>query len=214
MTMLAYKFKSNADFSHLLDILVNRRLFLPVYTALNDPMEGVYQFSTSPEDEDNFSAFEGLMNRARIGSLSKDYRRGLLWAHYANGYRGAAIEIEILDNCAEIHDVKYVTKIPNIGNNWSMGLAKVEWIFKRKFTDWKYEREVRIIRAANEDGYFTGFQIKKVIIGHRMPLHQLDIIKWICATQRIAVQGIENAEDGKSVYAVDLQHLTGYCVSN
>ena len=143
--MILYIFKSNSDFSHILDILINKRLFLPNYKILNDPMEGSFSFSLRPEDKSKFTRFEKLLESVRVGSLANNCNHGLLWSHYTNGYRGCAVGLEVNDSTPNIHDVEYVDSLPDIGNNWNLGDPKVQYIFTKKLRGWDYEGEKRII---------------------------------------------------------------------
>ncbi len=41
--MILYKYRSLANFEHVLDIILNQRLYCSTYPELNDPFEGIYR---------------------------------------------------------------------------------------------------------------------------------------------------------------------------
>jgi len=91
--MKAYKFRSNSSLEHALDIILNQRLYCSPWAELNDPMEGRFLFSFEgpgkPEYAAVFNELVGSKARRRVCALSESFGSYLMWAHYADGFRGA-----------------------------------------------------------------------------------------------------------------------------
>jgi hypothetical protein len=103
-------------------------------------------------------------NSFGVVSLSEDPLQLLMWAHYGEEHRGAAVEIELThpallprsdgrDQYSDIRKVDY-TQAKISGLPWPDTIVKV---LSTKSTDWSYEREWRLVRTLNltrkaEDG--------------------------------------------------------------
>ena len=109
--MKAYKFRSASQIAFTLDIIFNRRLFCSDWKMLNDPMEGMFVFSHQTSDGYDYKKeIQQIIEekkRLKVCSLSATYESHLLWAHYAGGFDGCAIEIEIPDNDPRIKKIEY-----------------------------------------------------------------------------------------------------------
>ena len=97
--MILYKYKSLENLWHILDIVVNTRLYCSSWKELNDPLEGRYEIYLGKKSKKLQSIMEVKIEKARdnlkIASLSKDVTNFLMWSHYANGHKGVAIEVDI-----------------------------------------------------------------------------------------------------------------------
>lgn len=72
------------------DIIRNRQVFMPSFSTLNDVHEGVPY--CEPENDPIYSY---ITKQMRIVSFSLRCKSPLLWAHYANGYRGICIRARV-----------------------------------------------------------------------------------------------------------------------
>ena len=97
MSEIFYKYRSFRNFEHLVDILVNSRIYTANYAAMNDPMEGCYKYPDS-YDKQEIAKLEKKIIQTKFCSLSKFSNIDLMWAHYANGNRGICIGVEIKKN--------------------------------------------------------------------------------------------------------------------
>lgn len=107
--MIAYKFRAASQIAFAFDIIINKRLFCSEWVNLNDPMEGMFAYSVGLKPGfDVAKRVMGITNAKRkykICSLSSTYDSHLLWAHYAGGFDGVAIEVELPDNDPDIKKV-------------------------------------------------------------------------------------------------------------
>lgn len=89
--------------------LLTNEIWLSKYNQLNDPMEGIY-YTFSGKDATRFLLSE--KNKYLIGCFGSSPDNFSLWAYYANGFRGACIEIE-LNKDIEPHKISDCPKTPN-----------------------------------------------------------------------------------------------------
>ena len=174
--------------------LVNNQLYLPTKDGLNDPTEGVYGddalrmffnvFSKySHNVEGQYNKFTDKFRNVGVYSLSKSFDNELLWAYYASGHTGFAIEydIDILEQSLNYNayaqqlykfDVEYLNDVPQIDISTIRGDEIVE-ILKRfigtKSSSWAHEKEVRLI-FENTGLFEIDFKaVTAIYFGCRMP---------------------------------------------
>lgn len=197
--MRAFKFRSASQVAFALDIIINKRLFCADWKSLNDPMEGVFAYSHRTSDEEDvrdrvtqvIEEKQGL----RVCSLSKTFDSHLLWAHYAGGFDGMAIEIELPSKHPSVRDVKYrgVFATVNLEHPNDPGAVATD-ILSSKYSEWKYEKEVRILQR-NQWFHFDE-PVKRVIAGHRMPPALFDALNIICTSMNIPFRKVGIGDEG------------------
>lgn len=172
--MIVYKYKSLGDstcsleqekqLGYLKDIYMNNQLYAADFNVLDDPMEGVFR---SNEARDNIIIQE-ILNRKRmmyICSLSPTYRSMLMWSFYANYHKGCCIEVEIEDG--ELRTVEYHENPVNIDVrqlNELDSTEKTKAILSRKYKDWGFEKEIRVLSS----NHFVPVTVRKIIFGMRV----------------------------------------------
>jgi len=165
----AYKYRSLANFEHVADIFCNNRFYAAQFFDLNDPMEGMFDYEKGTKKEYLEKIREGK-EKLRICSFSSDFRNLLLWAHYADGFKGICIEVELND--WPDHDIAKVNYEPfkPIFNN-EHGEYVHYWpniILREKNAAWKYEKEIRVL-TRREFVSYPMVEIKSVLLGSRTP---------------------------------------------
>lgn len=167
--MKLYKYKSLRNFEHVADIICHKRFYTSLYYDLNDPMEGL--FNCHPETKQEYlSKIKEDKKRLRICSFSEDPLNILLWAHYADSFKGVCIEIEMDENlCFDDFEVKKVTYDPNriLFRNESSRLIDElpEMILSQKAKEWDYEREVRLLSSQEYIQCGIGIKITSILLG-------------------------------------------------
>jgi hypothetical protein len=182
--MRLYKYKSLAGdgLLHALDMIVNRRIFLPTSDMMNDPAEGGFENEPYPEDQaDHYrSEYERLRIRIenmRFTSFSANGDNPLLWAHYAGGFSGVAFEYEIPENHPDyvLLPVRYKGS-PSITFDICQGILNENkavydygiLLSKRQF--WSYENEHRLFMRSTAS-YFPGITPTGIIMGGKNYRH-------------------------------------------
>jgi len=101
----------------------------------------------------------------RVCALTSGIDNHLLWAHYAGGYGGVAIEVDIPESDAKT--VEYQDEFlfaSDLFKTHSVDDAATR-ILLRKYRDWSYEGEVRVITSVPY--YKLAKPIRRVVLGSR-----------------------------------------------
>ena len=191
--MKAYKFRASSQFDATLDIIFNRRLYCADWSRLNDPMEGrfVYAFSSGNGGDPNKEMGRIIREkeRLRVCSLSKTFTSHLLWAHYASGFDGLAIEVELPAH-PSIREISYISDIRTIEQDESPNpRALAQQVLTSKYSEWKYEKEVRILQEG--EFYSLTKSPTAVLAGHRMKPALLRALEIVCSAQQIPLKRID-----------------------
>jgi len=125
------------------------------------------------------NAIDKVLKRVKIACFSEKKHNLLMWSHYSRNHTGICIEFDVAKLIAHLKrtentpfflKVRYSSKRDSF--SWSeIGDADnlVKWL-KTKSIDWKYEKEVRLLKITTED--------------YSLPIRQ-DLIKHIYLGSRI-----------------------------
>jgi len=179
---LLFKYKALNDINDLenvLMILSENKIYLPSYTQLNDPLEGVSvaidlgicgQFITGSVDEEHYFV-KKAKDRFKIVSFSSSYDSPQLWAHYGGNYSGLCIGFSTDRTFHNVRKVIYSKHKPSgvrVPNGEGLDEVLLE-SFLHKEEHWSYEQEWRYIEKT--DNRFLELQkedIGCVLLGHRI----------------------------------------------
>lgn len=190
--MTLYKFKPLTDFEFVADIIINSRLYSADFRTLNDPMEGNVRYG---EDVDKYliKSIEAAKGAHRVCSLTRHFKNPLLWAHYADGFKGICIEIDVDETIAHCEDVIYTPNIPYVAKgNYSYNPSYTNIadimavsVLSRKFSVWNYEEEVRVLNNSGSEHIDKGITVKSIYLGTNTSEMYKEIIR------RITPEGIQ-----------------------
>lgn len=133
----------------LRELLSTGNVHCSVYSAMNDPMEGVFEYM-SMDNEDVHRAIEQIRYGKidhKICCLTRSYQHNLMWAYYADGHQGICVEVDdVLEpkNNYKRFDIKYSRQMPLISNGTNVEDAIIK-ILTTKSKQWKHEQEVRYL---------------------------------------------------------------------
>lgn len=115
-------------------------------------------------------------NKARIGicSFSEVYDHELMWAHYAEGFKGICIGYSFsrllshLENDVEFVRMSYDERVPTVRHNNEPPLLVAKKILSYKNYRWLYEREWRMFAPLGRVPYGSRSCVTHVYLGSRM----------------------------------------------
>lgn len=208
--MKGYKYRSGIGildkdgksiFERDVNTIVNNQIYLPTKDELNDPTEGFYDDVSFIKLLDTFKGYSSEVKKQyyklldkfkNIGvySLSKNNDNELLWAYYASGHTGFAIEYDIdilkesLNHNAYFQfvfdfDVDYVERIPQVDisllhdKNHNLMLKT---FLGSKSLSWEHEDEYRLIFDGNGLFDIDYRAITGIYFGYRMHEDEEDFI--------------------------------------
>lgn len=206
--MLAYKFRGADQIPFALDILLKRRLYCADWSRMNDPMEGRFSYSITscnPYDnrgvqrEDHYHDLADEIvdekKKCRICSLTLNADSRLLWAHYASGFTGLALELELPDDSPNIRPVTYPERCADVDlDNYQSPLEEVKKILTTKLKDWEYEQEIRILQK--EQWFELPRPVTRVICGSRMNHAMFEALQMVCAAKEIPISRMHIDDEG------------------
>ncbi len=204
--MKAYKFKAAQQIPHAFDIIFNNRLYCADWSALNDPMEGMFAYSYKSAKEDDVKRTVASIVREkqqiRVCSLSETFDCHLLWSHYASGFSGLAIEVELPDDSPEVRKVNYRGVFAGLTMDGHVDPQQAaEDILGSKYVEWSYEKEIRVLHRGGE--YFPlASPVRHIIAGHRMEPALFEALNFICHKK-----GIRFSRTGIGDEGIDADHV-------
>lgn len=149
--MKLFKYKSLDNLWHVLDIIINKRLYCANWRELNDPLEGRYEIYLGEKskmvESKITSRVENARDEYRIASLTSDPTNFLMWSHYGDGHKGVVIEVDVPEDHSDLCKVSY-SPFSVIFTDKQQAKEDMHYIFNGKTVEWAYEDEYRIVTTS------------------------------------------------------------------
>jgi len=179
--MKLYKFRSLENFKYTADIILNNRLYAADFETMNDVMEGIFWHEGIADDI--LAEIRNTKKKLKICSMSQEkaFSSPLMWAHYADNFRGVCLEFGVDKSKVDVHEITYDDKslkliLSQDRTNIDDKSAKV--LLCKKYSDWEYEKECRIF--SKEEYISDGIELKKIYLGVRISrTHKDELYKLI-----------------------------------
>jgi hypothetical protein len=143
------------------------------------------------------------LRELRVCSLCKSFNNHLLWAHYAGGYTGVAIEVELEDR--DVTHVSYDDNFVFLSEFIDKGFPDdaARQVLAKKYKAWSYEEEVRLITRT--EFYQLTRPISRIIVGSRTNPALVSALYLICSHFGITLDRMVVADWG--IYTVGAQPM-------
>jgi Protein of unknown function (DUF2971) len=205
-------FSDPAQFNDPYDL--NLRILLPKYTK-KDFVEfgkvlvqrGINKGNTAEQLADHFmsdpDAFlkqmqgyaDTVASGVGVSCFSETEYNLLMWSHYADKHSGLCFKFDAHDDQTFFSfpiKVEYPEEYPifDYFNFRKYQFAIVQFLVGIKSVDWKYEREIRIVKNKTQNSVFRGEisfdkkSLKEIIFGYRTSTEEIHEIKSIAQEQR------------------------------
>lgn len=155
-----------------------RYIFCPVFTQMNDPMEGFYRASTRVQERQDYDDFTDSVRDEKlsigIASLSETWNNELMWAHYADSFRGICISYSVsrllsgLPRSCALSRVAYGDRPYYLNLPAMRQQDKARAILSTKNLKWSYEREWRLFATRSGKARYRNDAVSSVYLGARM----------------------------------------------
>lgn len=184
--MKLFKYKSLKNLWHVLDVLINDRLYCAHWSELNDPLEGRYEIYLGDKSIKAQSVMATRIDKARdtyrLASLSADPTNFLMWSHYADGHKGIVIEIEIPEDHPDLTKILY-SPFSSVFTEKIQTKEDMRHLFNGKSEEWSYEQEYRLV---TEHRFLPlRYPVSRMLLGPQVDDEQAEIL------QRIAPSSVE-----------------------
>jgi len=173
-----YRYRSLEKFARELEALEHSYLYCAAYTALNEPMEGVFRSSKIFRESENYRTTRKAIvdNKTQMGmcSFSEAFDHELMWAHYSDQYRGICIAYsfqKLLDNLSdEVSFVRmyYNEDVPIVRHSRQEPGDVAKMVLSYKNYRWLYEREWRMFAPLGKANYGDKSCVTHVYLGSRI----------------------------------------------
>ncbi|HEX8307959.1 MAG TPA: DUF2971 domain-containing protein [Allosphingosinicella sp.] len=191
-----------------LDAIENRYIYCPIFTRMNDPMEGFYRASTRlarrPDYEDLVESIRRQKVRLGIASLCESWSNELMWAHYADSFRGICISYSFTRLLEGLPESCALSRIAYGDKPYHLITADLERderprsILSTKSLRWSYEREWRLFAERSGRVRYDNAAVSSVYLGARMAEPDRAVIR-----NRLHAIGVPVRETHVDGYAVE-----------
>lgn len=163
--MRLFKYRSLSNFEFTADILCNQKFYAAQYFEMNDPMEGQFDYDIQVKT-DYLNKIRNGKEELRILSLTSDMSSLLMWAHYADSFRGICIELEIPESrLLNLEKINYSPFRVYVSDHRNDVAHLSRAILCGKNEAWEYEQEYRLFSS---EKFVTDLQIKCIYLGMRI----------------------------------------------
>jgi hypothetical protein len=173
-----YRYRSLKEFDREMEAIERGYLFCAAYRTLNDPMEGLFTSSKLLRESEDYRTIRDSIrnNKSQLGmcSFSEVHDHELMWAHYADQFRGICIAYnfsKLRDGLADditFARMFYNETVPTIrlSDQGPDELAKM--VLSYKNYRWLYEREWRMFASLGKASYRPTNCVTRVYWGSRI----------------------------------------------
>lgn len=158
--------------------LLGGYIFCPLFSEMNDPMEGSHRVSQrlsgASTDSKRQEAVDIALATTGIASLSEVSDHEPMWAHYAGQFGGMCVQYNVnallrgLDETVAITRMIYSEQVPILAMDRSTPIERARHCLSSKTVRWASEREWRIFRdGRGEASYGRESAVKKIFLGSR-----------------------------------------------
>lgn len=173
-----YRYRSLQNFDHEIKAIERAYLFCAAFTSLNDPMEGLFTSSPRLRESENYRTIRRSLveNKLQMGmcSFSEVRNHELMWAHYADQFRGICIAYSLSKLLYRLPDnISFVRMFYNEteptvhrSRKEASDLAKMTLSYKNY--RWLYEREWRMFAQLGRTHYRDTACVTSVYLGSRI----------------------------------------------
>lgn len=139
---LYYKYLSLEKFERIEKMIQDNKLYASKLSDLNDYWEG---FFIKPSDESYMPATDIFRSdEHRVCCMTTSSENLLMWAHYADSFKGIVVAVEIDKSKYKVHNMDY-NGFRNIKEIESFSENDILDILTQKQPQWTYEDEKRVI---------------------------------------------------------------------
>jgi hypothetical protein len=181
-----------------IDTIIDQSIYCPTYKQMNDPMEGFYRASIKARGHSAYDEFAARVRDEKLGlgiaSLSETWNNELMWAHYADGFRGICITYSVPKLLAGLSDEHALARVAYGDKPHFLNLAglrnedeRARAILSTKNHKWSYEREWRLFSGQPGPAKHGPGAVGTVYLGMRMAREDRALIKRLLRGTNISI---------------------------
>ena len=179
--------------------ILDEDIYMVPATKMNDAFEGA-AYGINSSVVSNQQEIRRIQNEICLKSFSYAKNSNLMWSHYGDAHKGICIGYDFrkVDKniISHLYPVQYSnTRFSNVD---VQKVASHAFLFLRKSTDWKYEKEFRLIYKSGELGNENRIVlncITEITFGLRADPQQIGLVKSIIQRADIVLYRTKQKKD-------------------
>lgn len=183
-----YRYRSLRKFDQEIEAIEKGFVFCAPYTRLNDPMEGLFKSSRLLRRDGDYRSLLGAITatkrRTGICSFTEVYDNELMWAHYADRFRGICVGYRVSGLLERLGDdvsfvrMYYNEQVPRLQSTSAPPDLLARRVLSFKNHRWSYEREWRMFADEGRAEYGGTQCVSHVYLGSQIQRrHRDEIVK-------------------------------------
>lgn len=200
-----YRYRPLKNLEREVKAICEATLYCAPYNTMNDPMEGFYTTSQRQRLNSTHAKIRALIadGKSNLGicSFSEVHNNEIMWAHYADEFRGICIAYRFkgllsgTNEQTEFVRINYRDKAPWLQSDNTEVAARI--FLSCKSYRWNYEREWRMLSAPGLSSYKNAKCVRCVYLGSRIDEGQKATIKNLLG--QVAIKTHSMSLDGYSM---------------
>lgn len=182
--------------------LKERYIYCPTYSAMNDPMEGLYRLSSrfveNPGSTTSRAKIQEVLDNMGIASMSEVYDHEPMWAHYADQFKGMCVQYSLnrlikgLDADIAITRMMYSEIEPVLLDDKSNAIDRARLCLSSKTVRWASEREWRLFKLKQGKASYEDLRtVTKIFLGSRVSKTDEQLVRQAADTLKVSVVKME-----------------------
>lgn len=179
--------------------IINDDVYMVSAAKMNDVFEGA-AFGIESSIEVNQHEIQRMQEELFLKSFSYAKDSNLMWSHYGDAHKGICIGYDIskapIKVCCHLYPVQYSDT--RFSFKTAEKIVSHPFLLLRKSTDWKYEKEFRLIYKKSELQGEMNLRlgcISEITFGLRADLQQIEIIKRLIYNKHIRLYQTRQQEN-------------------
>lgn len=166
---------------HAISSIINDDVYMVSAAKMNDVFEGA-AFGTESSSEVNRDEIQRIQNEICLKSFSYAKNSNLMWSHYGDAHKGICIGYDFSKASWAVRHHLYPVQYSNTRFSF-INAEKIDshpFLLLRKSSDWKYEKEFRLIYKKSEFQDKMNLRldcISEITFGLRTDPQQIEIVK-------------------------------------
>jgi hypothetical protein len=192
-----YRYMPASD--NAISSILDEDIYMVPATKMNDAFEGA-AYGINSSVASNQQEIRRIQNEICLKSFSYAKNSNLMWSHYGDAHKGICIGYDCrkVDKniISHLYPVQYSnTRFSNVD---MQKVASHAFLFLRKSTDWKYEKEFRLIYKNSElrnENKIALNCISEITFGLRADPQQIELVKSLIQRSDIVLYRTKQKRD-------------------
>lgn len=198
-----------------LSSIINGDVYMVTASKMNDIFEGA-AFGTNSSPEMNQHEIQRIQNEIYLKSFSYAKDNNLMWSHYGDAHKGICIGYDFSKVSEEVRQHLYPVQYSDTRFSFidAERIAAHPFLCLRKSSEWKYEKEFRMIykkdELTNGNNIIKLDCISEIIFGLRTDSQKIEIVKrLLCSNNKVKLYQTKQEDNSFKLKRIELDKPCG-----